>query len=52
MANRHFLSDYFKNKTQSFKIKDSRTLKLIKKHRCKKITYIIKNINNTATACW
>lgn len=27
---RHFLSDYFKNKTQSFKIKESKTLKLIK----------------------
>lgn len=30
MANRHFLSDYFKNKTQSFKIKDSKTLKILK----------------------
>jgi hypothetical protein len=27
---RHFLSDYFKNKTQTFKIKHSRTLRLIK----------------------
>ena len=28
---RHFLECYFKNKTQSFKIKDSDTLKKIKK---------------------
>lgn len=27
---RHFLECYFKNKTQTFKIKDSDTLKLIK----------------------
>ena len=29
MANRHFLSDYFKNKTQSFKVKDSKTFKIL-----------------------
>lgn len=38
MANRHFLSDYFKNKTQSFKIKDSKTLKILKQHGCKRIS--------------
>jgi hypothetical protein len=32
MANRHFLSDYFKNKTQSFKVKDSKTLKILKQY--------------------
>jgi hypothetical protein len=37
---RHFLSDYFKNKTQSFKVKDSYTLKIIKQktyNGCKRI---------------
>ena len=30
MANKHFLSEYFKNKTQSFNVKDSKTLKILK----------------------